>query len=499
MKTLGYAALLLASATPAIQAQLKPAPLVTQEDQREQLYRSIIRIEVDTQVPNYSTPWSTGKFSGGIGTGFLIGKNRFMTNAHVVSNAKEIDITQHGSPYKHKAKVLFIAHDCDLAILEVEDFKPFEKLTPLKFAGVPKLESEVRAIGYPVGGQRISVTRGVVSRIDFRPYSHSQIDSHLVVQIDAAINPGNSGGPVIQNNAVVGVAFQGLTSADNTGYMIPTPVVTRFLKDVQDGKYDEYVDLGISEFTLFNGAMRKALGLSQQAPGILVADVTVGGSAEGVLKKGDVLQKIDGNIIDRSGSVILHGERVNMNEIVERKFAGDKVKVDFIRDGKAQQAVVTLKKFAPARMYAVQYGKQPRFTVRGGLVFQPLDRNLYAAHRLSNPRVRNLFANYISDGVFQKRKDIVILTRILNDESNTGAKNFAGAAVKSINGIEVKDLKHAHELLHPNETPEFFVIECDGISRPLILPGKDIKATDDRINQRYGVTLSSCLSDEAAK
>ena len=68
-----------------------------------------------------------------------------------------------------------IAHDCDLALLEVEDEAPFAGLKYLDFGGVPALESQVRAIGYPVGGDRISVTRGVVSRIDFRPYASTSV------------------------------------------------------------------------------------------------------------------------------------------------------------------------------------------------------------------------------------------------------------------------------------------------------------------------------------
>ncbi|MEZ5431637.1 MAG: serine protease [Verrucomicrobiales bacterium] len=84
-------------------------------------------------------------------------------------------------------------------------------MTPLEIGGIPKLNTTVTAVGYPIGGDRISVTRGVVSRIDFRPYSHSAVDNHLTIQVDAAINPGNSGGPVLQDNKVVRVAFQGFS------------------------------------------------------------------------------------------------------------------------------------------------------------------------------------------------------------------------------------------------------------------------------------------------
>ncbi|NJR43323.1 MAG: serine protease [Akkermansiaceae bacterium] len=147
------------------------------------------------------------------------------------------------------------------------------------------MESQVRVIGYPVGGERLSVTRGVVSRIDFQPYSHSRADSHLIIQIDAAINPGNSGGPVVQDGKVVGVAFQGLRQADNTGYIIPTPVVRRFLKDIEDGKYDSYADLGATHFPLHNPAMRKALGLQNDGNGVIITNVIPSGSCDGCCNK----------------------------------------------------------------------------------------------------------------------------------------------------------------------------------------------------------------------
>jgi len=493
-------ALLLGSATLHSQ-DLQQAPKETPPKTVDQalkltdIYKSVVRIEVATQVPDYRTPWNAGRFGGGTGTGFLIGKNKFLTNAHVVSDARRILITMHGSSRKHPAKVLHIAHDCDLALLEVEDFAPFDTLPFLPIGNVPALESQVRVIGYPVGGERISVTRGVVSRIDFRPYSHSRADSHLVVQIDAAINPGNSGGPVLQEGKVAGVAFQGLTSADNTGYMIPTPVVNRFLTDIEDGKYNHYVDIGISEFSLFNPAMRKVYNLGPDAPGVLVTDVVQGGSADGILQKGDILTAIDNNVVDSSGNVMFSGERVNMNEIVERKFAGDQVALTIIRDGQKQEMNITLKSFAPSRMLAVQYDKSPRYTIQGGLVFQPLDINLYSAHKLNNPRVRHLFSNYLKEGLYKKRKDIVILTTVLGDPVNSSLSSFKGNAVSSINDIPVRDLNHAHELLNPTTMPEFFVIKLDGLDRPIILPSEELTEANNRIKSAYSIAKQNNLEE----
>ena len=456
-------------------------------DKASDIYKSVVRIEAATQTPNYATPWNSGKFGGGTGTGFIIGENTFLTNAHVVSNAKRVLITMHGSARKHPARVVHIAHDCDLAILQVDDFSPFKTLPHLDIGTVPQLESQVRVIGYPVGGDRISVTRGVVSRIDFRPYAHSRTHKHLVVQIDAAINPGNSGGPVLQNGKVVGVAFQGLTTADNTGYMIPTPVIKRCLTDIEDGTYDQYVTLGITHFPLFNPAMRKVYNLKQDDPGVLVARFYKDGPVDGIIKEGDILTSIDGKSIDSAGSVEIDGERVDMSEIVERKFAGDKVELTFIRNGKKQSATATLKPFPAAEIYSVQYGKRPKYTIQGGLVFQPLSRNLYAALRLSNPRVRRLFTQYLTENIFKERKDIVILTNVLDDPINSSVGGYTGNSIESINGVKVTDIDQIHELLNPATIPEFFVIKCDGLTRPLILPGKDIHQNNTRILQNYGI------------
>jgi S1-C subfamily serine protease len=458
------------------------------------IYKSVLRIEVATQVPDYETPWNSGRFSGGIGTGFLIGKNKILTNAHVVSNARRVLITIHGSPVKYPAHVEFIAHDCDLALLSVEDFKDFESFPVFELGEVPSLESQVRVIGYPIGGDRLSVTRGVVSRIDFQPYSHSRVDSHLVIQIDAAINPGNSGGPVVQDQKVVGVAFQGLRQADNTGYIIPTPVIRRFLKDIEDGKYHPYADLGISEFPLFNPAMRQALGLPNDGKGVLITNVVPTGSSDGILRPGDVLLSLEGKPIDSAGMITIDGENVNLNEIVERKFAGDKVAVRFLREGGWNDVDIELKPLTWSRMYAIQYEKKPRYVVFAGLVFQPLDTNLFATSKFNDVTVRRLYTDYVPKGLFEKHQDIVVLTRVESDPVTSQLNGFAGFAVDKINGISVRDLRHAHELLHPQEAPEFFVIELFGAEHPLVIPSSKVAEADQRMKDN-GIDRLENLED----
>jgi S1-C subfamily serine protease len=182
-----------------------------------------------------------------------------------------------------------------LALITVDAPNFFKNMLPLKFGGIPALESAVSAYGYPIGGERMSVTTGIVSRVDFQLYTHSSIDQHLAIQISAQINPGNSGGPVMQNGKVVGVAFQGYSGdvAQGVAYMIPTPVINRFLKDIGNGHYDRYVDLGMTYSKLQNKAQRRFLGLKDDDRGVLVSTVVSAGPSADILRPGDVLLAID--------------------------------------------------------------------------------------------------------------------------------------------------------------------------------------------------------------
>ena len=92
--------------TAAASGQLKDSPLAPA---KPSIYDSVVKIECATQVPDYRTPWNSGRFSGGRGTGFLIGPNQFLTNAHVVSDARRLLITRRGSAPKHVADLPSLA------------------------------------------------------------------------------------------------------------------------------------------------------------------------------------------------------------------------------------------------------------------------------------------------------------------------------------------------------------------------------------------------------
>ena len=488
-------------ATPSTPPKLDvPPPESVQADISEIDLDAIVRVEVDTKKPNYRVPWNVGGMSGGNGTGFLIGKNRFLTNAHVVSNGRLIYIKKVSDPRPYKAKVIHIAHDCDLALLELESEAEFEasfdKVEPLYLGGIPKLNTTVIAVGYPIGGERISVTRGVVSRVDFRTYSHTGVDNHLAIQVDAAINPGNSGGPVLQSNQVVGVAFQGYSGsvAQNTGYMIPVPVVERFLTDVEDGSYDYYVDLATSTIGLLNPAQRQALGLPNDGIGVMVCEPDAAGSAGKALKTKDVLLSIDGHTIASDGFIEIEGERVDLNEIIERKFAGDTVALEVWRDKQQIDVEVELRRFIPYTIQANQYDKAPQFVLFAGLQFQPVDRSVMASHSIKDLQARYHYTYFSSDEIYRDKPQVIILTAVLPDSVNTHLKPYVHKVVESINGKKIRILQDVYDAFYKKNAEkgkeDFHVIRCVGEGRPLVLKRDEAEVAHDRINSKYNVGFS---------
>jgi hypothetical protein len=133
--------------------------------------------------------------------------------------------------------------------------------------------------------------------------------------------------------------------------------------------------------------------------------------------------------------------------------------------------------------------------VFAGLVFQPLDTNLFATSKFTDINVRRLFSDYVPKGLFKKHRDIVILTRVESDPITSQLTDFTGFAVEKINGVEVTDLKQAYELLYPKEAPEFFVIELFGANRPLIIPSAGVAGANQRVAKSCGIPSLQNLTE----
>lgn len=463
---------------------------------------SVARIDTTFFVHSFATPWQPARVRRSGGTGFLLPGGRLLTNAHVVSRANTIRVQRPDQRTDYEARVLHVAHDCDLALLEVKDRAFFEDSAPLELGSVPELNTPVMVMGFPIGGNRVSITRGVVSRIGMDRYSHTLVDWHQVIQVDAAINPGNSGGPAIQDGRVIGVAFQVYRRGQNLGYLIPPTVVRRFLADVEDGRYDGYTDLGIIDHETTNPVLRGALGFKKAGvnmpdTGVLVYGVMPGSSADGNLQVGDVLLALNGKSISHRGDVLVGGHPQAYSEYVDNLIQGDKIEALILRDGKKQTLRFAARRSSILDYQRPDYNRAPRYHVSAGLVFQPLTADLRGAYQRRWTELRRTELSYRYDffmqrGLHRKVRGDVVLTRLLADPINRHADAFQHRIIKSVNGQAVLDFDDFVEKMNrARAASEPIVLVFRQELRPLVLRPADVRAADERIPKRYRIARST--------
>ncbi|KAL8444177.1 hypothetical protein Emed_006349 [Eimeria media] len=242
-----------ASTTPLGGPPKKPAGGPMRLSELEEL-AGVVKIFVDSVKADFVSPWQVMAQTEHTGSGFAIEGQMIMTNAHLVADQTRVLVRKHGNPKRYLARVLAVCHECDLALVTVDEDSFWTGVKPLIFGEIPQLRETVAVLGYPTGGDQLSITEGVVSRVGVSPYAHSSLGL-LTVQIDAAINPGNSGGPAVSKGKVVGVAFQGFSQMQNLGFIVPYPVIRHFLNDVATHRrHTGFVSIGIKAQTMENEA-----------------------------------------------------------------------------------------------------------------------------------------------------------------------------------------------------------------------------------------------------
>ncbi|MHC4953421.1 MAG: S1C family serine protease [Planctomycetota bacterium] len=476
--------------------KLKPARDAKGMADLDKLRASVVQIFVVSQDEDYYRPWQRPRPSRSSGSGAFIGNKRILTNAHVISNAKNLLVKRADLTKRYKARVVHAGHDCDLAIVTVDDAEFWKGMEALVIGARPELRSTVATVGYPMGGNRLSITEGVVSRIELQTYVHSRADQHLAIQIDAAINPGNSGGPVVQNGEIAGIAFQGQFFSQSIGYMIPPSVIHHFLEDTSDGKYDGYPELGLYTSELENDALRKFLRVPEGESGVVILKAMPYASAVGHVKRNDVLVKIDGNAIQNDGTVKIGEEFLDYSFIVEGKHVGDTVTLTVRRAGKLVDVPVKLKAWDARMSPAIDYDMRPQYMVSGGYVFVPLTTNyLRAAGRNEELTfvMQQYYRTVAKEG--KTREQLVILSRVL-PHASTRYRSYRNAIVAKVNGKEPNDFREFVSLIDRGEGDRI-LIEFEGVNvAPLVLSRAKLKLAHEEINKRYGILEDRHVEEE---
>ncbi len=401
----------------------------------------VVRVYSTYQDPDYESPWQSVAPRTSTGSGVVVGRRQILTGAHVVANATFVQVQRPSDPEKIVARVVAISHDSDLALLEVDDPRALRGIRPAAIGDLPRLRDAVQVVGYPIGGEEVSITQGVVSRIEVQRYEHSQ-RYLLAVTVDAAINEGNSGGPVFARGKVVGIAFQSLPEAEAIGEMVPAPVIRRFLDGVRRGKDPRVPGLGLTTQQLENPALRAHFGMQKADTGVLVTAVQYGSSAWGKLEPGDVLMAIDGLRIQGNGTVRYRGRfRCQFDVVVGDHHVGDRVQARILRAGKRHTVQLQL---APMQWLVprAEFDCMPSWFLFGGLVFQRLTAEFLRiwGDNWWDKAPKELLHLYHAGARLPERQEVVVIAQVLADAVNVGYAPFTNDLVVEVGGQKPANL-----------------------------------------------------------
>ncbi|XP_010528270.1 PREDICTED: protease Do-like 9 [Tarenaya hassleriana] len=459
---------------------------------------AVVKVFCVHTEPNFSLPWQRKRQYSSSSSGFIISGRRVLTNAHSVEHHTQVKLKKRGSDTKYLATVLAIGTECDIALLTVSDDEFWEGVSPVEFGDLPALQDAVTVVGYPIGGDTISVTSGVVSRMEILSYVHGSTEL-LGLQIDAAINSGNSGGPAFNDKGkCVGIAFQSLKheDAENIGYVIPTPVIVHFIQDYErNGRYTGFPVLGVEWQKMENPDLRKSMGMEAHQKGVRIRRIEPTAPESQVLKPSDVILSFDGVNIANDGTVpFRHGERIGFSYLISQKYTGDSALVKVLRNKQILEFNIKLsshKRLIPAHIN----GKPPSYFIIAGFVFTtvsvPYLRSEYGKEYEFDAPVK-LLDKHLHSMAQSVDEQLVVVSQVLVSDINIGYEEIVNTQVLAFNGKPVKNLKSLAEMVE-NCNDEYMKFELE-YEQIVVLQTKTAKdATLDVLTTHC---IPSAMSDD---
>jgi S1-C subfamily serine protease len=456
---------------------------------------SVVKIFATVRYPNPYQPWTKDSPEDQTGSGVVIEGRRILTNAHVVDYASQVQIQANQAGDKISATVEAIAPGIDLAVLKLDDEKFFDTHPPLARAKtLPGIKDTVLTYGFPEGGNSLSITKGIVSRVEFTPYNFPV--SGLRIQIDAAINPGNSGGPAAVGDKMIGLTFSRLNEAENIGYIIPSEEIELFLQDIADGHYDGKPAMYDELQTLENPALRAFLTLPPNVEGMVVHKPYKNDPVY-PLKEWDVITKIGDTPVDDQGMIKLGDDlRVHFQYEIQHIATNGTVSLTIVRAGKELKVNLPVSANYP-RLIPGLNSTYPSYFICGPLVFSTatdgylggLLRTKYGATVMSRlSSLANPLVTRISDQpAFPGESLVIIASPFFPHKLAKGYDNPRAQVVKAVNGIPVKNLNHLVEILR-DAKEEFITIQCHTrYGETMIFPRAQMVAATDEILTDNGV------------
>ena len=450
---------------------------------------AVVKIHTTRRPPDFLRPWSKARPQQISGTGVVIDGQRILTNAHVVNYASRVYVQANQSSQRKPASVLAVALDMDLAIITVDDKTFFQQRPQLELSTeLPKLKDAVTVYGYPIGGEQMSITEGIVSRIETASYVLDGFG--LRIQVDAALNPGNSGGPAVADGKILGLVYSGIPDAENIGYLIPAEEVRTFLTDVEDGTYDAKPRLFGRFQTVENEALRQMLKLGDDQGGMMVTE-PFSKEDDYPLRRSDVITHVGDFELDRQGKIqVNHDLKLVFHYAIPKVAKDGKVPLKVSRDGESLSVDVPV---TPHRDWLIKplRGKYPSHFVYGPMLFTAASQELLTGlgrtgQTILSMRESPLFTRRREKPSFADEELVVLGPRLFTHQISEGYDPQFFAVVAEVNGVEIRNLGHLVQTLRDLDD-EYVVLRLDGAYETMAFRRDELDASTEEILEDEGI------------
>ncbi|MGB9616784.1 MAG: trypsin-like peptidase domain-containing protein [Desulfomonilaceae bacterium] len=468
------------------------------EENHSEIETQVLRVVSTKYAGYYHKPWKAPDFVTTKSSGFFFEDEKnfpgrrglILTNAHAVSMAQSIQVSNGREKRQYKVTPLGICNSADFAILEMsdEELESYERINgpinPLQLGDSDALRvgDKVTGWGYPLGGESLSKSeQGEISRIEVSRYSYS-LDRWLMIQASLQQNRGNSGGPVLKDGKVVGIAFQGMRISDRINYFIPINLVKNLIPLLDK---QHLIPSWLYVVQRLFPRLKEYYGLSRDQGGVLLDYIIPdGGPYRFGLRTHDILLAIDDLEIDNYGEIYFEplGQKIHFSEALNRKKVGDPLHIKVLRQGQVLDIKGTVTPGLPRLVPRIF--SRPNYFIFSGIGFVELTLNCIDNLGKSGDAFRAKYADGLPSRPHEK---IVIISEVFPEYGLSESAAYL-RRVEKINETRVLNAKSLYtELIeHKKRGESRALLTLEGhLVLPLDL--QNASTLDAEIQHKYGI------------
>lgn len=458
---------------------------------------SVIRVTVTSQGYQFHRPWQQRRTTTQTGIGAIVPGGHVLVTAMLVANHRNIELETIDTQRKHRAEVLVVDYEANLALLKPMDESFLSNRQPLEIATSSSAGDTLAVWQVKPNGNIIPGT-GRVTSIELLAYTKSNF--FLAYRLNSSLQYGanNLTLPVVRGNKLAGLVLRNNTGGQTID-VIATPVIEHFLEDAQEENYQGFPRAGFHYGPMLDPQLRRYIGLPEDYTGIYVQKVIKGGPADQAgLKAQDVITRVGDHAVSNTGQYDhpKYGSTSLVHLIRTVYHAGDTVPFQVYRKGQTVTLNILLNHRKPNEYLVPPYviDQQPPYLIVGGLIFQELSVSYLREYGKDWPSRAPIHLVYYQQNQDylngDQREKIIIISNVIPTPFTIGYENLRDLVVRQVNGRPIGKLSDVATAL---QSPQdgFHKIEVEQSPGILYLDPRELPRIHKMIEERYRIPIPS--------